>query len=886
MNVMPPAGGSTMPWADRGEGHRIEESPRSPRDLEILRSLARRIPAHDASAHNNLGVVYYNKGLYDEAVHHFEQALELDPRMQVAERNLQICYFGTGYLEKLTTALNERLALDPADHEARQQLARTYYNSGDLGNAVRELRQLVLARPQDAALQQRLARAELKRGHLDAALVALRAAELQAPRDARIKFLMGEVLYQRGRSLEAREALERAVELDDRLADAHQLLAFVYGDLNETDAAERSAQRARELNPSFGKADAGLSLDGYSTARYQELIGGRPTRQDPEVAEGGELAHYNLGLAFRQKALYDEALREFRLAAERGEDALLVQHAQAEMLLLQGESAEALRLYRRLIQQESGSPKLWNELGVSRHQTGDLLEAEQAYRRALEIDPDYPLAWNNLGVVLHHRSEPGAEAAFRSALRQGRAVADIWVNLALILHQSRRLEESAEAYGKSLEANPTSTLACTGLGILLLEQGRADEARALLLRAVESDPNRAEARYHLAFALSALGDYEAALRETKLALELDPYIPAPRFRLLIDLQFEEASLLAPDLSAPERVHARDAIRSFQFHPGALDALFDDAAAPTAASSAAALQPGDEFLEAAHAALGRGQLEQATEQAQRAAMTGADRTAVLLLQGEIFLRRELSGEAIERFNAALGEIRRSAVGDQDDALRRALHGAARSLLDLGRMAEAVEAAERLCELAPDDVEALRTLGDALARVGDHARAAIVLEQARLDAQDDVNLLTQLGAAYAAAGDPEGAESALRRAIRSDERAVGARVILADMLVQEDRLAEAEEEYRKALAALPTYGAAAFGLAALEERRGRPHHAVNTLVDLLGRNPYHLEALLRLGDVLLAAGHVDEARFAYRRLLHFDPKHEGALAALARTTTGRS
>jgi Tfp pilus assembly protein PilF len=51
------------------------------------------------------------------------------------------------------------------------------------------------------------------------------------------------VLYQRGRSLEAREALERAVELDDRLADAHHLLAFVYGDLNETDAAERSAAR-------------------------------------------------------------------------------------------------------------------------------------------------------------------------------------------------------------------------------------------------------------------------------------------------------------------------------------------------------------------------------------------------------------------------------------------------------------------------------------------------------------------------------------------------------------------------------------------------------------------------------------------------------------------
>src|SRR3989441_13206980 len=41
---------------------------------------------------------------------------------------------------------------------------------------------------------------------------------------------------------------------------------------------------------------------------------------EPQVVEGNELAHYNLGLAFRQKGYYNEALREYRLALERGED--------------------------------------------------------------------------------------------------------------------------------------------------------------------------------------------------------------------------------------------------------------------------------------------------------------------------------------------------------------------------------------------------------------------------------------------------------------------------------------------------------------------------------------------------------------------------------------
>ena len=40
----------------------------SERDLAVLRSFARRIDPADAGAHNNLGVLYYHKGLVAEAI--------------------------------------------------------------------------------------------------------------------------------------------------------------------------------------------------------------------------------------------------------------------------------------------------------------------------------------------------------------------------------------------------------------------------------------------------------------------------------------------------------------------------------------------------------------------------------------------------------------------------------------------------------------------------------------------------------------------------------------------------------------------------------------------------------------------------------------------------
>ena len=585
---MAPEAPQSIPWNDRGKGNApfSAPTPRSARDVEILRSLAKRINPHDAGAHNNLGVVYYNKGLYDEAITHFENALELDPRMQVAERNVQIAYFHTGYFEKLVADLRERLKQDPADVDAHDRLARAYYYGGDHATAIDEWRKATAVRP-DFKTELRLARAEQQRGNLDAALAEVQKALGLEPRNHRAHLLRGEILYQSGKTPEAREALETAVAIDNTLAEAHHLLAFIYGELGESHKAEISSARASELNPTLSKAQTNLSLDSYSTARYEELVG---DRAKPDVAAGGTLAHYNLGLAFRQKALYDEALREFRLATERGEDPLLVHQAEAEMLLLRGDSAEAGALYEQLVKDEPNSPKLWNELGVSRHQAGALEAAESAYRQALDLDPDYALAWNNLAVVRHHRGDAHeAESAFRASIAHGRAIADVWRNLALMLARSNRIDHALDAYRRAIEANPTLAVAHAGYGIALMEANRPSEAKAALVRAVECDPNLAEARYHLAFALSALGDYQGALRETKHALDLNPYIPQPRYKLLIDLQFEEASVLAPELETAERVKVGETVAQFEFQQESLDQAFS-AALPGATEPQSAPAP--------------------------------------------------------------------------------------------------------------------------------------------------------------------------------------------------------------------------------------------------------------------------------------------------------
>ena len=95
----------------------------SERDREVLRGFASRVDPTDAGAHNNLGVLYYNKGMLDEAVAAFTRALSIDPRMATAERNLHIAWRETGLFDRAVADLARKLEVNPADYEVRRQLA-------------------------------------------------------------------------------------------------------------------------------------------------------------------------------------------------------------------------------------------------------------------------------------------------------------------------------------------------------------------------------------------------------------------------------------------------------------------------------------------------------------------------------------------------------------------------------------------------------------------------------------------------------------------------------------------------------------------------------------------------------------------------------------------
>ncbi len=843
------------------------------REREALRSFARRIDPSDAGAHNNLGVLYYNKGLYEDAVAAFTRALELDPKMQVAQRNLEVAYLNTGYYDRRVAQLRERLRTRVDDRDARWELGRAYALLGQYDEAIAEFETLLRHHPDDLAAITQLGLAEKARGNLGDAQRWFEESLRLDPDSSVTHFTLAEIFYNQGRHEDALKALERAIALNPENPDAHFLLSFVYGDMGRHEEARAASKRAVQLNPALSRAQTNLSIDQYNPQKYEELLHQRQDRahrrsqRQMQVAEEAQLAHYNLGVAFRQKGYYTEALREYRLALDRGEDRDLALQAMAEVHLLRKDTAAALELYDQLVAAHPDRPKLWNERGLALHQDSRHAEAAQSYRKAVEADPSYAIAYNNLGVAMYHLGDRDAAVdAFRQALEKSPGFVKARLNMALLLTKSRRYQLALEAYRKVLTTEGENPVAWNGIGLVLAELRKFEDARNAYARAIQARPEYAEAHYNLSFALSNLGDFEGALRETKRALELDPFYVAQKFELAIDLEFEDPDLsIQPDLGAERRVSAE--VESFSFDPRLLDTLFTELAPapePEPAMRGPALEA-DPYAMATDY-LRKGLFDRAMAEASRALNRGADAATGHALLGDILCRQGAYGDALEKYRIAC---------EANPAHTAARRGQAQALLMLGRGPEAREVAERLLDDGGQDADTLMLVASCRFEAGDPAAALEALDTARAAAPGRADVLRWIGNITRSLGDVEGAIAAYRHALALDADFAVVRFDLARLLMQREAWAEAEAELNAALDAVPTYTEATLELAALKRRTGRPLDAVTILADLLQRDAYNFDAMIALGETLLEMRRMADAAVAFRRVLAFDADNVGAI-----------
>lgn len=333
-----------------------------------------------------------------------------------------------------------------------------------------------------------------------------------------------------------------------------------------------------------------------------------------------------------------------------------------------------------------------------------------------------------------------------------------------------------------LAAAPNNVAAMHLLGLVRARGGDRQGGEQLLRRSVELDPQDSRLRLNLAAFLRRAGRLEEAERVYRRVLQLKPGERGARHGLVLTLdglgRAREAEIQCRTLVDSDRA-SPDGWAALAFVLGNQNRLLE---AEGAYRQALALDPG-------HAPLHR-------------------RLGALLAQ-------------LERAEEALAALTRAqSLGARGFELEFAR---GRALSQLGRLQEAERAYAVAVKLRPRDADAQLYLARVRQALGDpdFSRA---LAAAVLAARDDVNLHEALAGLLLNAGRGEVAERLLRDELGRAGPVPRLRYLLARVLREGERLAEAETEALEAAAALPDDAGVVENLVSILLSRGRAAEAL--------------------------------------------------------------
>ncbi len=645
-----------------------------------------------------------------------------------------------------------------------------------------------------------------------------------------------EAAVEEGRYRAAIIDLRNAVANDPENAEARYRLGSAALALGDAATAEKELRRARELGyevaPTIPAMAEALVMLGRSSEALAEL-----SEVDEQTAQVQALA----GFAYEASGDSDRALRAYTLA--------LTQDPVEQRALL-GKARFALA-------------------------KGDSVIAEEAYEQAVAAHGDSPVVRLEYGRYLYARGRPtDAMAQYQTGLEQPLAEHRLPVrwDLSLSLAEAQlsvgQLDESEQTIDLLNELQPDHVLVKYLRSRVAFERKDLSQANELVARVLVEAPQFEAAQMLQATIHLARGEFTQARLLLQRLAERNPNDAQVR-KLLAAARSGGEDLTTPD-GQPTELSQEDVM-----------ALLGSANAETGDFGSAVVlwervlreEPSNEDIRLkliTAYVLGQ-QLEQAQTLLDEAAWStseNAKRAAVLdtllsMRSNDLGTARTKAAAAAETF--------------QDSAPIVSLQGLIEMRQDT---ALASTYFRRALEIDPSHTTSVINLASIASQSGDTERATALL-RSFVDANpDDAIALDSLARAQLRAGDLEGARANLEQARAADPKAIAARLQLVEVLARGSDYAGAEEVARELLAIRPALPSAHNGLAVALMGQGRMDEGMASLRTALRIDPTAIEPLRNLAQAEYASNDWAQAQQTVDQLLRAAPNDSVGLELATR------
>jgi len=208
----------------------------------------------------------------------------------------------------------------------------------------------------------------------------------------------------------------------------------------------------------------------------------RQAEDDPSNAS----VHFQLGRAYQEYRLYDEAVRH----------------------------------YQNALQLEPENPAFYEQMGRLWRDWQSPNLGSELVKKALELDPGLVEAWNTLGTIFDRQGRrEEAQAAYLKALSLSPGLDYVHNNLCFSYLQSGNLEEAIRHGDRATHLSPGMLVAHNNLGLAYGALGDLDRA----LEEFKQSGDEATARNNLGLILLKSGQIAKSMEQFRLAARMRPH---------------------------------------------------------------------------------------------------------------------------------------------------------------------------------------------------------------------------------------------------------------------------------------------------------------------------------------------------------------------------
>lgn len=244
--------------------------------------------------------------------------------------------------------------------------------------------------------------------YVDMAESALNRAQSLNDELPPVQYLMGLIKSGTGEYEEAISRYERAIELDPKYSDAYSGMAKAYNDNGEPEQAVSLYQQAIDIKPGYWAGYRDLGVHYYYRGEMDKAI--ENFEKVIELTPNNSYAYSNLGGVYYYQGEMEKARRMFERALELDNTPANANNL-ASIYFVEGNYEEAAEMYGNVVEEWANRYEIWGNYAAATEWTGDEVKASELYRTAikkaeqqLEVNPNDPIV---LADIATYNSDVG-----------------------------------------------------------------------------------------------------------------------------------------------------------------------------------------------------------------------------------------------------------------------------------------------------------------------------------------------------------------------------------------------------------------------------------------------------------------------------------------------